>query len=39
MAQERIIIKFEPSGDKKLLAAIKALANAQSRLEQEIFKV
>ena len=32
MAQEKIIIKFEPQGDKKLIAAINRLSDAQGRL-------
>ena len=33
MPQEKIIIKFEPSGDKPLIDAIKRLAKAQAMLE------
>ena len=31
MAQEKIIIKFEPQGDKKLIAALNNLKKAQDK--------
>ncbi len=39
MAQEKIIIKFEPSGDKRLVSAINALRDAQISLETKTKKV
>ena len=35
MPQEKIIIKFEPSGDKRLVSAINALRDAQISLEKK----
>ena len=39
MPQEKIIIKFEPSGDKRLVSAINALRDAQISLESKTKKV
>ena len=36
MAQEKILIKFEPQGDKKLINAINALAKAQRNLKNKM---
>ena len=39
MAQEKIIIRFQPKGDKELIQAINALGKAQLQLENKTAKL
>ena len=36
---DKIVIKFKPEGDRKLVKAIERLAAAQNKLEKELIKL
>ena len=39
MPQDKIVIRFQPKGDRDLIKAIQSLALAQARLEKNTKKV